>query len=69
MEDVYFRLKSYLIEQYKENPSIDIITKNYCKTIIPNSKHWNETIFEFIVDDMINGLKLSGFIKGETITH
>ena len=64
MEDIYFKVKSYLIEQYNENPSINIITSNYCKTLIPNSKNWNETIFEFIVDDMINGLKLSGFIEG-----
>jgi len=63
MEDTYYKVKSFLIEQYNENPSIKIITNNYCKTLIPNSKSWNETIFEFIVDDMINGLKLSGFIK------
>jgi len=62
MEDTYYKVKSFLIEQYNENPSIKIITNNYCKTLIPNSKSWNETIFEFIVDDMINGLKLSGFI-------
>jgi glyoxylase-like metal-dependent hydrolase (beta-lactamase superfamily II) len=64
MEDIYFKVKSFLIEQYNENPSSNIITSNYCKTLIPNSKNWNETIFEFIVDDMINGLKLSGFIEG-----
>ena len=64
MEDLYFKVKSFLIEQYNENPSINIITSNYCKTLMPNSKFWNETIFEFLVDYMINGLKLSGFIKG-----
>jgi len=64
MEDFYFKVKSFLIEQHNKNPSISIITSNYCKTLIPNSKNWNETIFEFLVDDMINGLKLSGFIKG-----
>ena len=64
MEDIYFKVKNFLIEQYNENPSINIITSNYCKTLIPNSKNWNETIFEFLVDDMINGLKLSGFIEG-----
>jgi glyoxylase-like metal-dependent hydrolase (beta-lactamase superfamily II) len=63
MEDLYFKVKSFLIEQYKENPSIDTITSNYCKTLMPNSKNWNETIFEFLVDDMVNGLKLSGFIE------
>ncbi len=66
MEDLYFKVKSFLIEQYNENPSINIITSNYCKTLMPNSKFWNETIFEFLVDYMVNGLKMSGFIKAET---
>ncbi len=64
MEDLYFKVKSFLIEQYNENPSINIITSNYCKTLIPNSKFWNETIFEFLVDYMVNGSKMSGFIDG-----
>ena len=64
MEDLYFKVKSFLIEQYNENPSINIITNNYCKTLMPNSKFWNETIFEFLVDYMVNGLKMSGFIEG-----
>ena len=69
MEDLYFKVKSFLIERYNENPSINIITSNYCKTLMPNSKYWNEIIFEFMVDDMINGLKLSGFIEGESKSH
>jgi len=64
MEDLYFKVKNFLIEQYNENPSINSITSNYCKTFLPNSKFWNETIFEFLVDYMINGLKMSGFIDG-----
>jgi glyoxylase-like metal-dependent hydrolase (beta-lactamase superfamily II) len=64
MEDLYFKVKNFLIEQYNKNPSIKAITSNYCKTLIPNSKFWNETIFEFLVEYMINGLKLSGFIDG-----
>jgi glyoxylase-like metal-dependent hydrolase (beta-lactamase superfamily II) len=64
MEELYFKVKNILIEQYKENPSIKAITSNYCKTLMPNSKYWNETIFEFMVEYMINGLKLSGFIEG-----
>jgi len=63
MEDHYFKVKNFLIEQYNVNPSIKTITSNYCKTLMPNSKFWNETIFEFMVDYMINGLKLSGFIE------
>jgi glyoxylase-like metal-dependent hydrolase (beta-lactamase superfamily II) len=62
MEDLYFKVKNYLIEWYDENPSVDVITSKYCRTLIPNSKFWNEKIFEFIVGMMINGLKISGFI-------
>lgn len=62
MEDLYFKVKNSLIEWYNENPSIDVITSKYYKTLIPNSKSWNETIFEFIVGMMINGLKISGYI-------
>jgi len=42
--------------------SIDIITGKYCRTLMPNSKFWDEKIFEFIVGMMINGLKISGSI-------
>jgi len=62
MEDLYFKVKSSLIEWYNENPSINTITSKYCKTLMPNSKFWDETIFEFFVDYMINGLKMSGSI-------
>jgi len=67
MEDLYFKVKSSLIDWYNENPSINVITSNYCKTFMSNSKFWNETIFEFLVDYMINGLKMSGFIEEESI--
>jgi len=62
MEDLYFKVKNSLIEWYNENPSIDDITSKYYKTFIPDSKHWSEKLFVFLVDMMINGLKLSGFI-------
>ena len=62
MEELYFKVKNSLIEWYHENPSIDIIASKYCKTLMPNSKFWDEKIFEFIVGMMINGLKISGFI-------
>jgi len=62
MEDIYFKVKSSLIEWYNEDSSINVITSKYCKTLIPNSRFWNETVFEIIVDNMINGLKMSGFI-------
>ena len=62
MEELYFKIKNSLIEWYKENNSIDIITSKYCRTLMPNSKFWNEKIFEFIVGMMINGLKISGLL-------
>ena len=62
MEDLYFKVKNSLIEWFNENPSIDDITSKYYKIYIPESKHWNEKLFVFLVDMMINGLKLSGFI-------
>ncbi|MFX0139606.1 MAG: MBL fold metallo-hydrolase [Candidatus Hodarchaeota archaeon] len=69
MEDLYFKVKDSLIEWYEENPSIEVITSKYCNTFMPNSKFWNEKGFLFIVGMMLNGLKLSGFIKGEPALH
>ena len=66
MEDQYFKVKDSLIEWYNENPSIDFITNKYCRTLIPNSKFWNQMFFTFNVEMMINGLKLSGLLKPET---
>jgi len=67
MEDQYFKVKDSLIEWYNENPSIDFITNKYCRTLIPNSKFWNQMFFTFNVEMMINGLKLSGLLKAETV--
>ncbi len=66
MEDQYFKVKDSLIEWYNKNPSIDFITNKYCRTLIPNSKYWNQMFFTFNVEMMINGLKLSGLLKTET---
>jgi glyoxylase-like metal-dependent hydrolase (beta-lactamase superfamily II) len=63
MEDLYFKVKNILIEWYNEDPSTESITAKYCKTLIPNSKFWNEKAFALIIDMMIYGLKISGFIK------
>ena len=62
MEDLYFKVKDSLIEWYNENPSIDFITNKYCRTLIPNSKFWNESFFTVVIEMMINGLKISGFL-------
>ncbi len=69
MEDSYLKVKNSLIEWYNEDPSIESITKKYFKTYTPNSKIWNEKLFEALVHMMVNGLKLSGFIEGEVISH
>ena len=62
MEDLYFKVKDSLIDWYNENTSIDFITSEYCRNLIPDSKFWNENLFVFMVEMMVNGLKLSGFI-------
>ncbi len=62
MEVLYFKVKDSLIEWYHENPSIDFITNKYCRTLIPNSKFWNESFFTVVIEMMINGLKISGFL-------
>ncbi len=63
MEDLYFKVKNSLIEWYNEDPSIESITTKYFRTFTPNSKIWNEKLFEALIVMMINGLKWSGFIK------
>ncbi|MFX0165197.1 MAG: hypothetical protein ACFFAG_12550 [Promethearchaeota archaeon] len=69
MEDLYFSTKNSLIEWYNEDPSIEVITSKYCKEFLSNSKFWNEKVFTFIIEMMINGLKLSRLIEGEEIVH
>ncbi|MFX1504145.1 MAG: MBL fold metallo-hydrolase [Promethearchaeota archaeon] len=63
MEDLHSKVKNSLIEWYNEDPSIESITNKYCKTLIPNSKFWNENAFIFFIRMMIDGLKFSGFIE------
>lgn len=63
MEDLYFKAKNSVIEWYNENPSIDYIISKYCKIYAPNSKFWTEKLFEFLITMMIDGLKISGFLK------
>ncbi|MFW9973040.1 MAG: hypothetical protein ACFFDF_22845, partial [Candidatus Odinarchaeota archaeon] len=63
MEDLYFKVKNSTIEWYNENPSLDYIVSKYCKNFAPNSKFWNEKLFEFLVSMMIDGLKFSGFLE------
>ena len=69
MEDLYFKVKNSLIEWYNEDPSIESITNKYFRTFTPNSKIWNERLFVILIDMMINGLKFSGFIEEQTVSH
>jgi glyoxylase-like metal-dependent hydrolase (beta-lactamase superfamily II) len=62
MEDLYNETKAALIQWYKENNSIDIITENYCQKFIPNSKVWNVTVMKFIIKWMLDTLKRCRFI-------
>jgi glyoxylase-like metal-dependent hydrolase (beta-lactamase superfamily II) len=63
MEDLYFKAKNSILEWYDENPSVEYITSKYFKNLIPDSKFWNERLFAFLIEMMINGLKFSGHIK------
>jgi glyoxylase-like metal-dependent hydrolase (beta-lactamase superfamily II) len=66
MEKVYRNTKDSIIKWYKENPSLDYITSKYHETFIPKSTiHTKENIlgFKLVMEWLINGLKISGFIK------
>jgi glyoxylase-like metal-dependent hydrolase (beta-lactamase superfamily II) len=66
MEDLHFKTKNAMIEWYNENPDIGYITSKYHETLTPNSTiHTKENILglELTVSWLINGLKISGFIK------
>ena len=63
MEPLYFKDKNSLIEWYNEDNSIESITNKYFRKFTPNSKIWNKQVYLFLIDMMINGLKLSGFLK------
>ncbi len=69
MESLYFKVKNSLIEWYIEDPSIDSIVNKYFRNFTPNSKIWNEKAFVFIIDMMLNGLKICGLIKEQPISH
>jgi len=66
MEDLHFKTKNAMIEWYNENPDIGYITSKYHETFTPNSTiHTKENILglELVISWLINGLKISGFIK------
>lgn len=66
MEDLHFKTKNAMIEWYNENPDIGYITSKYHETFTPNSTiHTKENMLglELVISWLINGLKISGFIK------
>jgi len=55
-----------LIEWYNENPEVEYITSKYHETFTPNSTiHTKENMIglELVISWLIDGLKISGFIK------
>ncbi|MBY9016092.1 MAG: MBL fold metallo-hydrolase [Candidatus Lokiarchaeota archaeon] len=66
MEDAHFKTKNAMIEWYNENNDIAYITSKYHEIFTPNSTiHTKENMLglELIISWLIEGLKISGFIK------
>jgi glyoxylase-like metal-dependent hydrolase (beta-lactamase superfamily II) len=66
MEEYHYKTKDSIIQWYSENNSIEYVAKKFHEKYIPNSTiHTKENIhgFEFLMNFMITGLKMSGFIK------
>jgi len=62
MEEIHHKTKEAIIKWYNKNPSIEYLATKYIETFIPNSP----TTLEQMQNSMawlINGLKMSGFIK------
>jgi glyoxylase-like metal-dependent hydrolase (beta-lactamase superfamily II) len=66
MEDLHIKTKESIIKWYNENSSLNYIASKYHETFIPNSTiHTKENLIglELIIEWLVNGLKISGFIK------
>jgi len=66
MEEIHLKTKKAMIEWYEENPDIGYITRKYHETFIPNSTmitKANILDLELPIAWLIEGLKISGFIK------
>ncbi|MFX0075357.1 MAG: MBL fold metallo-hydrolase [Candidatus Hermodarchaeota archaeon] len=66
MENFHFDAKKSIIKWYKENPTLDYVTKKYHEKFTPNSKiHTKENIhgLELLIEWQIIQLKLDGDIK------
>ncbi len=66
MEDIHHKTKDSIIQWYGENPSLDYIASKYHEKFIPDSTiHTKENLLglRLIIEWLVDGLKLSGFIK------
>lgn len=66
MEEIHRTTKQAIIKWYKTNPSPEYIAEKYQETFIPNTTvHTKENIkgLEVVMEWLVNGLKISGFIK------
>lgn len=63
MEELYFDVKNTIVEWYRTNPSVDVITGKYVEKFMPNSKFWNAQVMKVVIEWVIMGLKMSGEIN------
>jgi len=66
MEEIHRNTKESIMKWYGENPSLKYITEKYHETYTPNSTiHTKENLIglELVMEWLVNGLKISGFIK------
>ncbi|MHA1458436.1 MAG: MBL fold metallo-hydrolase [Promethearchaeota archaeon] len=66
MEDIHFKTKNAMIEWYNENSDIGYIASKYHENFTPNSTiHTKENMsgLELVISWLIEGLKISGYIK------
>ncbi len=66
MEVIHHKTKDSIIQWYGENPSLDYIASKYHEKFIPDSTiHTKENLLglRLVIEWLVDGLKLSGFIK------
>ncbi|MBY8987039.1 MAG: MBL fold metallo-hydrolase [Candidatus Lokiarchaeota archaeon] len=63
MESLYFDVKDSIIQWHSEGYSIDLITSNYIKKFMPNSKVWDAQVMKVLIEWMLEGLRISKAIK------
>jgi len=66
VEDLYFKAKKSLIEWYNQNPSVEYVTKQYQRHIVPNSEIFSEEHLmglQWNIEQNLDTMKAAGFIK------